>query len=197
MANFQSRVPPQYAAEGWMSRREVAKALGVSETTIRRMEETGALKPVSVGEGQHRINLFDPKQVEPLKPVAPPAAPSNGAPGSSADPPSAVPASEVVAPEIAAAVFDMFDQGYLRTETAMKLKVPIGVVNKLRSEWEAQHAKPRPPPRPRKTPKEREEAIKRFDRLDAAYVKMQERDERIYERFKKQVDEAWGRHRRK
>ena len=28
MANFRSRVPPQYAAEGWMSRREVKRDYG-------------------------------------------------------------------------------------------------------------------------------------------------------------------------
>jgi excisionase family DNA binding protein len=179
-----------------MSRREVAKALGISETTVRRMEDTGALKAVTVGEGQHRINLFDPKQVEALKPAGPPAATPGGAAVPAGEPSSAAPAEATVAPEVAAAVFDMFDQGYLRTETAIKLKVPIGVVNKLRAEWEAQHTKPRPPPRPRKTPKEREESIKRVDRLDAAYVKMQERDERIYERFKRQVEEAWGPRRR-
>jgi hypothetical protein len=153
------------------------------------MEEAGTLKPVTVGEGQHRINLFDPKTIEALRPAAPPAAATD-----SAMPPGAADTLDSIAPDVMAACFAMFEQGYLRTETSLKLHVPATVVGRLFAQWEALHTKPRRPPRPRRSREERRAAM---DRADAQYLKLQQQDERTYARFTKEIEKAWKRPKRR
>jgi hypothetical protein len=110
-----------------LRRGEVAARLGVSPTTVRRLEERGELHPV-VGDGGER--LFDPAEVERLAAtrageagsgqVSPPAAPSRS-PGNSGD--------------LAARAFALFDSGKLPWEVVVETHEPPEVVAKLHGEY--------------------------------------------------------------
>lgn len=144
------RSPPDAAAPGLLTRLQVADRLGVSLSTVRRLERS-RLPAVTGPDGVHR---FDPAAVAELAvalvaelaadpaPAAPGAAakrgragkaPRNapGAPTARAAPPADLPAGE-----LAARVFERLEQRQSLAEIVVGLRVPPALVRELHREWQ-------------------------------------------------------------
>lgn len=98
----------EYIAQ-WPTRKQVADALGVSPTTIRRLEDAGQLHPVKDSSG---CNRFDPSEVESARlarsETTAAAASSSGA-GSTSTP-------TTLDGELAALIFEELEQGLTPTD---------------------------------------------------------------------------------
>lgn len=143
------RAPPDAAAPGLLTRLQVADRLGVSLSTVRRLERS-RLPAVTGPDGVHR---FDPAAVAELAvvlaaelaadpaPAAPGAAkrgragkaPRNapGAPTTRQAPPADLPAGE-----LAARVFERLDQRQSLAEIVVGLRVAPALVRELHREWQ-------------------------------------------------------------
>lgn len=105
--DFKGRRPRQ------LTRAHVAKRLGVTTTTVRRLEGK-ALHPTVTEEG---IRLFAPEEVERLAHVR-----------------AAKPAPEASG-EVAAEAFRLFREGYGLEDIVMRLKQSPGTIRRLFDEW--------------------------------------------------------------
>jgi hypothetical protein len=169
MSNTNSRVPHNPGTEGWLTRRQVAEQLGKSNTTVRRMELTGKLNPVVVGE----VHLFDPKEVRALKPQIP--APVVPAPGVAVlDTPA----------KVSAACFGLFERGHYVTEVVRLLGLAPGVVRALYKQWEARATVP-----PASTPDP--EPVLDDREQEGLEGKWRDEMDRTYSAWEKDLDAKW------
>lgn len=101
--------PP--VVSGALTRGQAAAALGVSKSTVRRMESTGALRPVAVVGG---VRYFAPQDVEALA-VRSHHAASVG--------------------DLAAVTFRRFNEGATLRDLVIELRQPPEVLRELRRQW--------------------------------------------------------------
>jgi len=94
--------PSDNGASERLTRRQVAVRLGISPTTVRRLEERGDLSPTLGDEGQH---LFEPGQVDALAFSRRP--PASGA-GTDPPPEGTTPSAEI---SVDARVFQQLEDG--------------------------------------------------------------------------------------
>jgi hypothetical protein len=111
-------------AETFITRAEMARALGKSKTTVRRWEESGKLKPV---KNEHGVNLFRPEDALTL---------NGGArvrtlPKARAVVPGAANASS----ELAAEIFERLDRGIHAVEIVKELRAHPDVVEGFAGRW--------------------------------------------------------------
>jgi hypothetical protein len=152
MSNSTSRVPPEGEARGLLTRRQVADRLGKSVPTVRRMELTGELNPVVIGG----VHLFDPTEIDALKPPGPVRTADATRPTSPG--------------EIAAACFELFEKGKNVTEVCCLLKLTPDKVRALHREWRAGDAEPAAANFPELDDREQEALEKKWrDEMDRTY----------------------------
>lgn len=104
--------PPWWSSR--LTRKEAAKRLGTSCSTVRRLEERSELHPV---QDEDDVHFFDPVEVATLARRR-----GTGTPTSSAG-------------ELAAAAFEMFGGGLGQREVVVALRQPPGVVRQLYKDW--------------------------------------------------------------
>jgi len=108
-----------------ITRRQVADRLGLSISSVRRLEREGVLTP-EIGEGG--VRLFSAEQVEQVRmhreaePKAQPA-------------PSVAEALVPIDGALAALAFAHFDQGETPIQVVQVLELPPRTVKQLYSEW--------------------------------------------------------------
>jgi len=188
MSNPYSRVPPERASQGWLTRRQVAARLGLSLYKVREKQKQGLLPAIREGE----VFLFDPKAVETLE------AEGRAVPTSAGN--STVGVTRNVA-DTDARCFERFDMGCLISETAKELSLPGSQVLAAFDRWKVVRVQAPPTPSPpgaattRKAQRaasrrESQAAIKRADKDDAEW---RAREDRRWSAFEKDLREKWGR----
>jgi hypothetical protein len=190
MSNPHSRVPPERASQGWLTRRQVAARLGLSVYKVREKQKQGLLPAIREGE----VFLFDPKAVEALE-AQPRADPMPT--GSSND------GVTGVFSDTDARCFGKFEMGYLISDTAKELGLPGAQVLAAFDRWKAMSlwaaggaARPDESAATRRhtlraaSRRERQAAIKRADKDDAEW---RAREDRRWSAFEKDLNEKWGR----
>ncbi len=109
------------AAAGWITRGEVARALGVAVASVRRLEAV-RLHPTRGDDGVWR---FDPAEVSALvaerRQITRPV----------------VAAADLTDGEVAALVFGLFEEGKTFSATVRELRLPPDRIRQLHRQWRA------------------------------------------------------------
>ena len=123
-----------------LTRAQVARALGVGVSTVRRLEGR-VLHPVVGIDGIHR---FDPREVEEHQ------ASSGAAPRAAAKPPRERSRKGSADPGVEgkrhARAFRLFEAGRSHAEVVIEAALPSHIVRQLHEEWRAGYRRPAPPP---------------------------------------------------
>ena len=109
-------VPDHHDKNTWLRRGEVAKLLGVKRESVRGLENTGALHPITDKFGEYR---FDPDEVHAYVILHPP----QGRPYISDG-------------ELAAQAFALFAAGHGRREVVLVLRITPTHADELFIEWQ-------------------------------------------------------------
>jgi hypothetical protein len=130
------------APSHWLTRTEVAKRLGLSKTSVRRLEDGHQLARAQDADGNWR---FDPVEVDALAAArgadqpsprsalltVPPSAADRAATGASSS--RAAPAAAI---DVDARVFDLLAQGYSLRDIVRELRLPALAVEAAARSWE-------------------------------------------------------------
>jgi len=103
-------------AKEWPTRKQVAKELGISQTTVRRMEASKELHPVDI-DGVHR---FDPEEVAARKRKGKPLEASRDG-------------------ELASQAFQLFQAGKRVIDVVIELRRPPNEIGTLYEEYRRHH----------------------------------------------------------
>jgi len=172
--------PPKPRVEGWLTRGKVMALLGVSRTTVKRMEARGTLKPVIL-DG---VRFFDPKEVERLKSKTPEKAPTANDPAirpfTRQDPPG----------KVAAICFQLFAKGWEVLDVVRQLELTPALAQALYEQWwSGNDPTPSPPRRPepsRSRPRPNDDREQ-----EAADEHWRNEHERIYSAWEKEMAQKW------
>ena len=120
----------EHEGTGTLTRHQVATALGVGRTTVRRLEEDGTLRPVVDGEGVHRFDRAEVERVVRQRSAA--AAGKDDRTG-----PSQAALGALVAHDgdVAAKAFQAFSDGLDPVAAVIALKIAPALIADLHRQW--------------------------------------------------------------